>query len=138
MKDRVFIDTNIIVYGIIEKDVEKHNKVKELFESLKNKEVFISIQIVNEVYSALTKNKIEHERIEKYINELNELFNIEIINFETVKKAMNIKKKYGYSYWDSLVLSSAIENHCSIVYSEDMQNSQIIEKKIRIVNPFLE
>ncbi len=138
MKDRVFIDTNIIVYGIIEKDVEKHNKVKGLFENLKNKEVFISIQIVNEVYSALTKNKLEHERIEKYINELNELFNIEIINFETVKKAMNIKKKYGYSYWDSLVLSSAIENHCSIVYSEDMQNSQIIDKKIKIVNPLVE
>lgn len=104
MKDRVFIDTNIIVYGIIEKDIEKHNKVKKLFENLKNKEVFISIQIINEVYSALTKNKIEHERIERYIDELNELFNVEIINFETVKKAMSIKKKYGYSYWDSLVL----------------------------------
>lgn len=83
---------------------EKHNKVKKLFENLKNKEVFISIQIINEVYSALTKNKIEHERIERYIDELNELFNVEIINFETVKKAMSIKKKYGYSYWDSLVL----------------------------------
>lgn len=138
MKDRVFIDTNIIVYGIIEKDIEKHNKVKKLFENLKNKEVFISIQIINEVYSALTKNKIEHERIERYIDELNELFNVEIINFETVKKAMSIKKKYGYSYWDSLVLSSAIENHCSIVYSEDMQNSQTIDKKIKIANPLVE
>lgn len=137
MKDRIFIDTNILIYGIIEKDKEKHDKVKELFQTLKNKEIYISIQIINELYSALSKNKIVHEEIENHIDEMNEQFNIEVINFDTIKKALNIKKKYGYSYWDSLVLSSAIENNCSIVYSENMQNNQIIDKKLKIVNPLL-
>jgi len=49
-----------------------------------------------------------------------------------------IKEKYHYSWWDSLILTSALENNCKIVYSEDMQHGQIIENTLKIVNPFLE
>lgn len=43
---------------------------------------------------------------------------------------------YVFSYWDSLVISSALESGCSILYSEDMQNGQVINKKLTIKNPF--
>ena len=43
---------------------------------------------------------------------------------------------YAFSYWDSLVISSALESGCSILYSEDMQNGQVINKKLTIKNPF--
>ncbi|MDR0516418.1 MAG: hypothetical protein LBH25_05165 [Fibromonadaceae bacterium] len=49
-----------------------------------------------------------------------------------------LKKKYHYSWWDSLVLASALENGCQTFYSEDMQHKQIIESSIKIINPFLE
>jgi predicted nucleic acid-binding protein len=48
-----------------------------------------------------------------------------------------IKEKYSYSWWDSLVLASALENSCKIIYTEDMQNGQIIENTLKIVNPFV-
>lgn len=58
------------------------------------------------------------------------------ISSETVKICWHIKLKYKYSYWDSLILASAIENNCSILYTEDMQYNQIIEKQLKLINPF--
>ena len=55
----------------------------------------------------------------------------------TIQNAFDISSKYGYNYWDSLILSSAIENGCGEVYSEDMQHGQEIEKHLKIINPFL-
>ena len=52
------------------------------------------------------------------------------------KCLMELIEKYQYSYWDSLLLASSLENKCSIIYSEDMQHEQIIEKKLKIINPF--
>ena len=45
-------------------------------------------------------------------------------------------EKYNFSYYDSIIVSTALENECNIVYSEDMQHSQIIENKLTIINPF--
>jgi len=50
--------------------------------------------------------------------------------------ACDIAKRYSYSYYDSLIISAALEANCDTLYSEDMQNGQIIEKVLRIVNPF--
>ena len=46
-------------------------------------------------------------------------------------------RKYNYSFYDSLIIAAAIESGCSILYSEDMQHNQLIEEKLKIVNPFL-
>ncbi len=54
----------------------------------------------------------------------------------TIKKALRIKKALNYSYWDSLIIASALENNCSILYTEDMQDSQTINNELTIVNPF--
>lgn len=45
-------------------------------------------------------------------------------------------ERYGYSYFDSLMLASALEQGCSILYSEDMQHGQILEGGLRIIDPF--
>ena len=45
--------------------------------------------------------------------------------------------KYGFSFWDSMIVAAALDNHCSILYSEDLHHEQIIEGKLQIVNPFI-
>jgi predicted nucleic acid-binding protein len=62
--------------------------------------------------------------------------NIQPICFDTVKKCLSLKKKYFYSYWDSLILASSLESGCTVVYSEDMQHGQVIEQTLTIMNPF--
>ncbi len=59
------------------------------------------------------------------------------IDLIKVVTALDINSKYGYSYWDSLVIATALNYDCSIIYSEDMQHNQFIENKTRIVNPLL-
>ncbi len=60
----------------------------------------------------------------KYADEFMNTFNFCVIKKDSIKLAMDVKKKYKYSYWDSLIIASALENDCSILYTEDMQHNQ--------------
>ncbi len=99
-------------------------------------EVFVSIQVMSELYAALSKNGVGHEEITTYLYEIEEKMNIQPIDFGTVKQGLFLKKKYSFSYWDSLILASSLESTCTVVYSEDMQHGQVIEQKLTILNPF--
>jgi predicted nucleic acid-binding protein len=56
---------------------------------------------------------------------------------EQVIKAIEIRGRYGFSYWDSLIVATALLSGCSILYSEDMQHDQVIESTLKIINPFI-
>ncbi|GBU25017.1 hypothetical protein R83H12_01656 [Fibrobacteria bacterium R8-3-H12] len=138
MSDKVFIDTNILVYAYNSDDLDKQKiAVKLLEEDLADDEVCISAQVLNEFYAVLSRHKIGHFEIKQYVDEIIGSVQISPINVLTSQKALVMKEKYGYSWWDSLVLASALENDCQVVYSEDMQHSQTIENTLRIVNPFV-
>ena len=142
MKDKIFIDTNVFVYAYLEnpnkkEDYEKHLKAKELLRSFTIDDIVcISTQVCNEYYSALLKNKIENSDIQSSLYNLVQMVNVASISKNTVLQSFEIKNRYSFSYWDSLILSSALENDCNIIYSEDMQNAQMINGVLRIVNPF--
>jgi predicted nucleic acid-binding protein len=51
--------------------------------------------------------------------------------------ACQIAEKYHFSFYDSLIIAASLECDCNILYSEDMHHGQIIENKLKIVNPFL-
>ena len=55
---------------------------------------------------------------------------------DSLAHILNIISKYKFSYWNSLIIASALQNNCTILYSEDMQHNQLIENKLRIINPF--
>jgi len=133
MKDKIFIDTNVFVYAYL----ENPKKREELLRSFTTDNiVFISTQVCNEYYSALLKNKIENSDIQSSLYSLVQMVNVASISKDTVLQSFEIKNRYSFSYWDSLILSSALENECSIVYSEDMQDGQLINGVLRIINPF--
>ena len=136
MRDRIFLDSNILVYSSLEDNENKHNKIISLLENIKGKEIFLSTQVVNEVYVTLLKNGLDDDAIQEVLREIIETYNISVITIEIIKKAWNLRKQYRYSYWDSLVLASALEINCSTLYTEDMQCGQVIEDKLRITNPF--
>ena len=63
-------------------------------------------------------------------------FEVALIKKLSIKKALSVCKNHKYSYWDGLILASALKNSCSILYTEDMQDGQVIEGEVQIVNPF--
>jgi predicted nucleic acid-binding protein len=50
--------------------------------------------------------------------------------------ATQIMNKYDLQLFDAIIIASALESGCSILYSEDMNDGQVIEKSLRIINPF--
>ncbi len=55
----------------------------------------------------------------------------------TIIKACEIAERYQFSFYDSMIIAAALESKCEVLYSEDMQHNQIIDDKIKIMNPFL-
>ena len=58
------------------------------------------------------------------------------ITLSVYELSNQIRHKYNLSFWDSLIIASALENDCSILYTEDLQHEQMIEGKLKIINPF--
>ena len=134
MKDRVFFDTNILIYLYSEDELVKRNVILKLIPEY---QIIISTQVINELSHVFNRKfNISWAEIKKIKEEVISLFNLKIIDINTINEAYKIAEVYGYSYFDSLMLSSAIENDCKIIYSEDLHHSQMIENCLYIKNPF--
>jgi predicted nucleic acid-binding protein len=56
-----------------------------------------------------------------------DLFELYVLNDNTVIHALSLHERYGYSYYDSLIIAAAIEGECEYLFSEDLQDGQTIE-----------
>ena len=134
MTDKCFIDTNIWVYAHLQ---DTHNKCEMALELLETLPQLVgSTQVLNEYYSVMLKKKIADHLIQENIELIISIAEITVIEIVTLRRAHQLKLKYGFSYWDSLVLASALEAGCQYLYSEDMQHHQLIENSLIIINPF--
>jgi len=59
------------------------------------------------------------------------------LSVDTIRKSWKIKLRHLFSIYDSLIVASALEAGCTTLYTEDLQHDQLIEGKLRIVNPFV-
>lgn len=134
MSDRVFFDTNMLLYATHPTD-PKGVIVRSLFSSLPG---VISVQVLNEfVNVARRKLKRDWGEIEIALDSFVEIFpKPKGVTIDTHIMAVNISKRYGYSIFDGLILAAATESSCSVVYSEDMQDGQRIGA-VTIKNPFV-
>jgi len=134
MKDKIFIDTNILLY-LYDKDLSKKQIAKDI---LKSKHT-ISTQVLNEFSNiSLKKFKLSIEDVTASLSVIIDNTKVVVFTQNTILKALEIKNRYNFGYYDSLILSTAIENNCTTLYSEDMHNGQIIEEQLTIINPFKE
>ncbi|OGI24857.1 MAG: hypothetical protein A2287_08395 [Candidatus Melainabacteria bacterium RIFOXYA12_FULL_32_12] len=139
MKDKVFIDSNIFIYAFLEgtENNEKRLKTIQFLQSLEDKTIVVSTQVLGEIYNTLNhKYKIKREDVIKKLDILSETALVKPLTIDTVKKCWDITLKHNYSYYDSLILASAIEHGCSFIYTEDMKNEHIVENS-KILNPYI-
>jgi len=135
MKDKAFLDSNILIYLYSEDELEKQNIVNSIFDKF---ECVISTQTLNEFCNVcLKKLKKNVSEIIESLNEIKGSCRLEFVDDLVMERALLLHEKYSYSYFDSLMLSSALKYNCAIIYSEDMQHEQLIESSLKIINPFL-
>ncbi len=138
MKDKYFIDSNIIVYAHDHSEKKKYNISKKLIlNGIMNENIVISTQVLSEFFVTVTKKikkKLPVKTARKEIDLLKSLQIIEI-DIDLILLAIDILLKYKLSYWDSLIISAAKRSGATVIYTEDMNAGQKIES-IKIINPF--
>ena len=134
MPDKVFIDTNVLIYGYSEDEPDKRQRA---IDCVRSGEAWISTQVLNETINVLKRKfSLSYSQIREAVQELSEGFPIVLVSVNTIEMALNLAERYQYSYFDSLILASALEAGCQILYSEDLQDGQRIENQLTIINPF--
>ena len=130
--NKIFLDTNIWIYAYSNDD--RRDIAVDIIEKFYDN-IIVSTQTINELYVVLTKKKIVSKIVARnIINDLMDNFSISLIKKETIQQSIEIQTRYKLQYFDSLLLSTALENNCKIFYSEDLQHNLIIEDNLKIIS----
>lgn len=133
MRDKVFFDTNVLIYAIAQNDARGPRA-----ETLLATGGVVSVQILNEFVSvARRKIRMPWSEVTEALDAIRVLCPSPVaITIDTHRAALRIAEKYGYEIYDALVAASALEAECATLYSEDLQDGQIIDRQLTIRNPF--
>ncbi|MEP6793516.1 MAG: PIN domain-containing protein [Saprospiraceae bacterium] len=135
-RNKVFIDTSILIYMQSGMSPAKMKISRELFEksSLDNL-IVLSTQVLQEFFVTMTL-KLNHDPITiKNLLGLFDDFEIITVNASLIFDAIDTSVVHQLSFWDSLIICSASSSHCKVIYTEDMNHGQVI-RGVEIVNPF--
>jgi predicted nucleic acid-binding protein len=126
-----FLDTNVLLY-VVSGDSAKAGRAEELIAS----GGVISVQVLNEFASvALRKFAMGLPEIREVLSTVRAICSVEQLSEKTHDLALELTERFQLSFYDSLIVATAILANCSILYSEDMQDAQTIES-VTIQNPF--
>jgi predicted nucleic acid-binding protein len=128
------LDTNVLVYYHETKDEAK----QRIAQGLMAKKPIVSAQVVSE-YINVAKRKWKANKFElmKQCVETLEKCSIYAVQVSTLKLAESLMRRYDFQIFDSIVVASALEADCNILFSEDMQHNLMVNGRLQIRNPFL-
>ena len=127
-----FIDTNVLLY-LLSADSGKADVAEELLR----KGGIISVQVLSEFTSVCSRKlKMSYGEIREILTTINLVLDVRDLTPTIHESALDIAERYGYSFYDSMILAAAISAGCSLVYTEDLHSGQQIEDHLLIVNPF--
>ena len=135
---KIFLDTNIIVYAYDTSAGKKHKKAKDIMIDLWNSgNGVVSTQVLQEFFVTVTQKlsqKLDLESAKSIINGLLK-WNLVVNTGESVLEAIALHSRYGFSFWDAMIIEAAAQGGCDILLSEDLSHGQVIEG-VTIKNPF--
>ncbi len=139
MSVNCFVDTNILVYARDSSETEKQVKAQQCLTQLWQQETGrISAQVMNEYYVTVTqklKPGLSRQQARSDLRALAVWQPLEI-SAQLIESAWEVQDQYAYSWWDSLVIASALVLDCKYLISEDMQHEQCFGN-LTIINPFV-
>jgi len=131
---KIALDTNILIYCHEEPNLEKRNIALNKLDL----RPVISSQVLSEYINVLKRiYKIPKQELVALCLGNIVGCKIQSVTIPTLKLAEYIIKRYDFQIFDSIIIASALEADCEIIYSEDMQHNLIINEKLKIINPFI-
>jgi len=134
---KIFIDTNILVYTLDQKNIEKRDMARKIVKKVvESHQPVISTQVIKEFY-VVASNKLKADPI-IVKNIIHNFHNMEIVNndLDLIEQAIDISILSTLSFWDSLIIAAAEKANCEYVLSEDLNSGQNY-RGIKLLNPFI-
>lgn len=134
MKDeRFFLDTNILLYCYAQDEPLKHSVALQVAA---NTNTIISTQVLKETCNVLRKKlKLPWWDVQLAIDEIGSNNELVQVKLATIHKALLLAERYQLQWFDSIIVASAIEADCSVLFSEDLHHGLVIDQ-LEIRNPF--
>ena len=135
-----FVDTNILLYANDKTAGDKQRKSAELLKALwASHHGTLSTQVLQEFfYNATRKLTLPlNVPVARGIVQAYGAWLKGPVTDSTILGAIDLHTSLGFSFWDSLIIKSALDNDCDTLYSEDMQHGQLIDGRLTVINPFI-
>ena len=137
-EDRVFVDTNIIIYAYDVTSGNKHKVAGDILADLWTSGTgVISTQVLQEFFVNVVQ-KIPRPIDQKLAKNMVKDFlkwRVVVINGDCILDAIDISMKHRCSFWDSMIIEAAIRGGAALLLSEDLQDGQVIQG-VTVKNPF--
>lgn len=137
-----FLDTNIFVYALLTSEPRKKLRAVQLLEqALASHTGCVSYQVIQEFANVGLRKFAQcfsvHE-CKQFIDAAMQPLNRVVSSPELFEAALNLHDETRYSFYDCLVIAAALQAGANVLYTEDLQHNQLIDGRLRIVNPFLD
>lgn len=141
MKDKIFIDTNVLVYAFDESEPKKREIAKKIFKEVLTgeKKGVVSNQVLGELFCVLTKKvekPIDSKIAKTIVQGITDSIHWEKVNYteKTVCNAIETAINEKISFWDSLIIETMAENKIQNILTENKKD--FTSKKVYAKNPF--
>lgn len=137
--DRIFVDTNILIYAHDISAGDKHKKAQKIIGDLWDAgRGVLSVQVLQEFYVCVTGKIPQPMDVGKAKDIVEDLLAWDVVvnNGKSILNAIDIHHRYKYSFWDALIVQAAVEGNAGVLFSEDLSDGQVIGG-VKIINPFL-
>lgn len=136
--DRVFVDTNILVYAYdVQAGRKKQIAQRVILDLWQTRQGVMSTQVLQEFYITVCRKlstPLDRSTARRIID-LYRVWNVHAADISDIVAASEIEERYQLSFWDALIVSAARRLHADRLLTEDLQAGQRIEG-ILIENPF--
>jgi predicted nucleic acid-binding protein len=127
-----FFDTSVLLY-LLSADADKADRVEGLLE----RSGVVSVQVLNEFTAVATRKLgMSLAEVREILGTVRTVCTTYPLTPEHHDGGMEIAERYRFSFYDSVIVASALSARCKTLYSEDLQHRQIIEKRLTVINPF--
>ena len=128
-----FFDTSVLLY-LLSAETEKADRVAGLLE----RHGVISVQVLNEFTSVATRKlAMSHADAREVLATIRAVCRTEPLTVEVHDEAVEVAQRYGFSFYDSVIVASAMLANCKTLYSQDLQHRQKIGERLTVIDPLI-
>lgn len=134
---KCFVDTNILVYALLQRDDPRTQVARQLLHALKFGDAVISTQVLTEfAHVAGLKARRSPADTERLLR-LCRYADVVVIATDDIIEAVRLRAQTSISLWDAMIVVAAARAGCQTLLTEDLNHGQVV-RGVRIVNPFIQ